>query len=324
MVGRSEHTAFQRSRGDRSNLTAVKRLPRSAWSLFGRPMKRGPQHVGRSGAATKRPPRSLLRWLAPYLIGWSLFSLVVLAVSRDLGLNLVADSLTLWFGVVALDQVRQRAVDESRRPARQAAWRELSRIHAELTHFINECTDSIWDLHDAKIVRSAAADQDSRVLAPLLEWVVFHDGRNPQNTQPTEGAKAARGALARCARCSDRLITRYIGEVDAVIIGAVEAVENGPFRWARDPEFPLHRMGADVWMPLLDLEHLLRKEIRSAIHEDHLERHDDPIELLPDVLGKLTPSRGWTQIAIDMAGGRIDETEEARVLRMRRRIGEID
>lgn len=109
------------------------------------------------------------RVLVVPLAGATAFSLVVVAIHPDLGLNLLADALALWFGLFVVEVAVELARVEARRPAHRAMIDDLLRVRQPIGQILML---ALWQAgHVGDLPTMRAASRSDGEVAHILERV---------------------------------------------------------------------------------------------------------------------------------------------------------
>jgi hypothetical protein len=228
----------------------------------------------------KAPRLKLFLFLAPILAIWTAVCWLVAQKWPEVGVNLLADAISLWFVVFVLDWALQFMDEVRRAPATIAAWQRLHRLHGLTTGFINAGVARTFTLEDLPALRSAVDAGDTMALAPILARLVMHRYGNDE----TEGRRLFESLVLKGASQGEQFLTFYGASAEADLVRLVDdyvastLVWHGRFHPQHHPEIPVHE-----YEQLIRFEMGLRKAITEA-KTDGLLHKDAYIErVLPDL-----------------------------------------
>jgi hypothetical protein len=210
------------------------------------------------------------------LCGATVFSVVVMMIWPDLGLNLFADVLALWFALFAIDIALEKGRAEANRPAHRAMVDDLLRLRRPIDHVLSLMlaeTAGPADLPHLSEVAKGHGDVATilarkRLMtspAPVrqLGWI---------NGPEISWWDAIRLILSPTALRLDILIARYVSVANAETLAALQGLETSAFA-----DFLRGQLSFDddivleiFWRSLIQSLAKLDAELALA-----LEQHDD-------------------------------------------------
>lgn len=209
---------------------------------------------------------------------------VVLAVAtpgsslwHELGVNLVADMASLWFGLFVVEIALEKDRADMRKPARKAMVDDLIRLRRPITHVLSlilwdaATPDDLPELRlvakgDGDIAKILARRRLTRSPAPMLQLGVLS---GPKLTW----WQAINLALSPDALRLEVLIARYITVADAPTLAALQRLEASLFmdvlrgRLVFDDDIMLE----SFWRDLIQSLAALDAELEIALRE-HIDR----------------------------------------------------
>lgn len=234
--------------------------------------------------------------LVRLVIGFFAVSLVFGAFPGDLGTNLVADAITLAYGLFAVNVAAEGMERERRRPQMEVALFSAICIHRSIISFLYAAVEEIpMQPADAPFVLGAFIEKDTRYLAaPLFDMPLFYDEDLPERTPL---GMAAHKHLGTVPVAIDRFLGRHIGVVTPEISAALERLEVSRFlRIATtSPESRHDRRVFDGWWELLGLEHELYGLLSQMSLELGLPVGDYPRPMNDSLASTVSGKLGWTQ-----------------------------
>jgi hypothetical protein len=177
----------------------------------------------------KFPRLNHTRPLIAPLLGASAFSVVCALVYPELGLNLVADSAALWFGLFVVEVAVEKGRADARRPAHRAMVDDLVRLRGPVDHILMLLLLETARPVDAPTLQAALKGEGdvAKILsrrrlttspAPMMQLGVISGGQ-------LTWWQVIHHALSPDALRLEVLIARYIGVADAPTLAALQGLE---------------------------------------------------------------------------------------------------
>lgn len=209
------------------------------------------------------------------LTGVTLFSLVMVGVLPNLGVNMFSDALALWFGLFVVDISLEKAREESRLPVHQAMVRDVQRLIQPIDQILMLATWCTAEPSDIPTLREAAnrrrdveeilARLDLNSPAPKAQLAIFTPGT-------VRWREVIFGGLSPKALRLEILIARYVATGDPQLVAAMQALETCLFLEAIRGRivFSGKYVPAAYWGSLLQSYAGLRAALEPAlaIHQD--------------------------------------------------------
>lgn len=215
------------------------------------------------------PRLALFRRLAPILVGFTVLSLVVTAFWPGLGLNLLADSIGLWFVTFVVDVAVQENRKRSQAPLVLAAEREGAAILGTLRNVLRAGLEGVVVPGDLEGLQQSCASPSAAVLGGILHRMPFTRRTHfvhkvPGGVEHRQWADVLIQADADLKHRLDQFIPRYGAVVEPALIEAIQRLETSEvlglvpaLQAFGHQQFP----DAAPWVALVDVHLQIRREL---------------------------------------------------------------
>lgn len=215
------------------------------------------------------------------LVGASVMSVVIALLWKDLGLNLMADAIALWFGLFVVEAAIEKGRAEARRPAHRALIHDLVRVRQPITHLLSLLVGEVVNSDDLPALR-VAIKREGDVAAMLARRRLTTSPAPMRQLGILSGPQLTwwqiiNSALTPQALRLEVLIARYVTVADAPTLAALQELEVCLFmdvlrgRTAFDDDLILEVF----WRSLIQSLDALDRELERALAD-----HDDIDALL--------------------------------------------
>lgn len=230
--------------------------------------------------AVKRPRLPRLQHTKPLivpLVGATAISVVIAIGWPDFGLNLVADSAALWFGLFVVEVGLTKGRADADKPAHKAMVDDLLRLRQPIDRILYLVLLETATKADVEVMRAAHRGEGD--VAAILARLPLTTSPAPMRlllghrTGPQQSWKEAIFTyLSPQALRLETLIARYVGVADAPMLAALQGLETCLFMDVIRGIFPFDDklMREVFWRSLVESLSALDKELGLA-----LDQHDD-------------------------------------------------
>lgn len=166
------------------------------------------------------------------LTGATLFSFVVTAIVPNLGWNLLADSISLWFGYFAIQVALAKERAETERPAHRAMVDDLLRMRSSISQILMLFLCEAATRTDIPQMQAAAHSEGD--VAEIMARKALSDPAPMQRlglvTAPQQSWKNIifHGLSPQALRL-ETLIARYVTVADSPVLAALQGLETSMF-----------------------------------------------------------------------------------------------
>ncbi|MBL8555557.1 MAG: hypothetical protein JNL41_14880 [Phenylobacterium sp.] len=210
----------------------------------------------------------------------------------DLGINMMADSLALWFGVFVVDQAISAEQEAHGAPIRRLMLREATSIQRRLSHLLTMSLHRVSGGREEMLERFRKGELPIGAL--LLNGLEMQADSSYRTFDAQGEARIVTwskiyinlgGALHTE---TDVFITRYITVASVDLMAAMLQLGRAELMRSFQKDSILRftkKVSPKLWMELLRAERDLSTAIRAAIAADGLEAEAEAEQLRPEIVG---------------------------------------
>lgn len=202
------------------------------------------------------PRLQRLRPLVKPLAWFSAVSVIVAGAWPDLGLNLMADSIALWFGVFVVDHAMEEQRRRERAPALRACYAEATDIMYRTISLCRMAVEIGARAEHVEVLREVQASREWGKLAPLAAGIDVR-AFGPMVWVPGDSSTYMtwREILIfkgdTILKGIDRFISRYAGTADSELVELMQQLEHATILSHFEHEDrslePITRTGPGSW-----------------------------------------------------------------------------